>query len=150
MQKPSSKSPTKRNRQPCTLVKIAIAGCCAGGSGWTGYTKHAPLIDYFISSGNPKFRNGEAEYLKASPEVVVESKKAVGAITPLAAYTYISSCESIDADPGVRSIICFGNAEQIRNLCSLIHFRSIDPFNAVSAAWGPTMCNLIDLSCGVG
>jgi hypothetical protein len=129
--------------------KDAIGGCCPGGSGWTGYAKMAPMIDHFISTGNPKFRNGEAEFLKASPELVAESKKAVGAITPLASYTYISSCESIENDPGVCSIICFGNAEQIRNLCSLIHFRSTDPFDAVSAAWGPSCATLLTYPAGL-
>ena len=129
--------------------KGAISGCCPGGIGWTGYGRMAPMLDYFVSNGTPEFRNGEAEYLKASPEVVDKSKKAVGAVTPAGAYTVISPCDSLDSDPGVRSFICYGNGEQVRNLSGLIHYRSTDPFNSVSAAWGPTCATLLTYPAGL-
>jgi Uncharacterised ArCR, COG2043 len=137
--------------KPPTLYfgKEVISGCCPGGTGWTGYAKMAPMIDYFISTGNKQFRNGEAEYLKASPEVVAESIKAVGNITPLATYTVISACDTVEKNADVRSFICFGNAEQIRNLCSLIHFRSTDPFNSVNAAWGPSCATIMTYPAGL-
>ncbi|MDT8782748.1 MAG: DUF169 domain-containing protein [Candidatus Bathyarchaeota archaeon] len=137
--------------KPPTLYfgKEVTGGCCPGGTGWTGYAKMAPMMDYFISTGYKQFRNGEAEYLKASPEVVAESKKAVGNITPLATYTVISAFDTIEKNVEVHSFICFGNAEQIRNLCSLIHFRSTDPFNSVSAAFGPSCATIITYPAGL-
>jgi hypothetical protein len=134
---------------PLYFGKGALAGCCAGGIGWTGYGRMAPVLDYFISYGTKEFRNGEAEYLKASPETVKKSKEAIGTVTPPGTYTIIRSCDDLEADPGVRSIICFGNGEQIRNLSSLIHFRSADTFNAVSAAWGPTCATLLTYPAGL-
>ncbi len=134
---------------PLYFGKGALAGCCPGGIGWTGYGRMAPLLDYFISYGTKEFRDGEAEYLKASPEVVKKSKEAVGTITPAGMYTVIRPCEDLDEDPGVRSIICYGNGEQIRNLCGLIHFRSTDPFGSVSAAWGPTCATLLTYPAGL-
>ncbi len=134
---------------PLYFGKGAIAGCCMGGIGWTGYGRIAPVLDYFISYGKAEFRNGEAEYLKASPETVQKSRDAVGSITPPGSYTVISPCEDLDTDPGVRSIICFGSGEQIRNLCGMIHFRSTDTFNAVSAAWGPTCATLLTYPAGL-
>jgi len=134
---------------PLYFGKGAIAGCCAGGIGWTGYGRMAPLLDYFISYGTKEFRNGEAEFLKASPEIVEKSKKAIGTVTSAGTYTVIRQCEDIDNDPGVRSFICFGDGEQIRNLCGLIHFRSVDPFNSVSAAWGPTCATLLTYPAGL-
>jgi hypothetical protein len=134
---------------PLYFGKGALAGCCAGGIGWTGYGRMAPLLDYFISYGTKEFRDGEAEFLKASPEVVQKSKEAVGTVTPAGTYTVIQACESLDNDPGVRSFICFGNGEQIRNLSGLIHFRSTDPFNSVSAAWGPTCATLLTYPAGL-
>jgi hypothetical protein len=140
----SDKSP------PLYFGKGAIAGCCAGGIGWTGYGRMAPLLDYFISYGSKEFRNGEAEYLKASPEVVQRSKEAIGKVTPAGTYTVIRPCEDLDADPGVRSFICYGDGEQVRNLCGLIHFRSARPFDSVVAAWGPTCSTLLTYPAGLG
>ncbi len=139
----------KENTPPLYFGKGAIDGCCPGGVGWTGYGKMAPLLDYFISYGTKEFRNGEAEFLKASPEVVRESKKAVGTISPLGSYTVISPCEECAKDTDVKAIICFGNAEQIRNLCSLIHFGSIEPFNAVNCAWGPFCSTILTYPAGL-
>jgi hypothetical protein len=109
----------------------------------------APLLDYFVSYGTKEFRNGEAEYLKASPEIVKKSKDALGTVTPLGTYTVIAPCDRIESDPGVKAIICFGNGEQIRNLASMVHYRSIDTFNAVRAAWGPTCATLLTYPAGV-
>jgi hypothetical protein len=102
-----------------------------------------------VSTGTPTFRGGEAEYLKASPDMVRRSKDALGAITPPGTYTIIRPCADLDADPGVRSVICFGNGEQVRNLCALVHFRSADPFGPVLAAWGPTCASLVTYPSGM-
>lgn len=134
---------------PLYFGKGAIAGCCPGGIGWTGYGRMAPLIDFFVSTGSREFRNGEAEYLKASPEVVKRSKDAMGAVKPLNTYTVIRRCDDTGDDPGVKAIICYGNGEQIRNLSSMIHFRSTDTFNAVRAPWGPTCATLLTYPAGL-
>lgn len=134
---------------PLYFGKGALAGCCAGGIGWTGYGRMAPLIDFFVSTGTKEFRNGEAEFLKYSPEAVQRSKEALGAITPPGTYTVIRRCDDVEADPGVKAVICYGNAEQIRNLCSMVHFRSVDTFNAVRAAWGPTCATLLTYPAGL-
>lgn len=136
------------NSPPLYFGKGSIAGCCAGGIGWTGYGRMAPLIDFFVSTGTKEFRNGEAEYLKASPEVVRKSKEALGNITPAGTYTVVRRCDETDTDPGVKAIICFGNGEQIRNLASMVHFRSTDTFNAVLAPWGPTCATLMTYPAG--
>jgi len=131
------------NMPPLYFGKDAMAGCCPGGTGWTGYGQLAPAIDFFVSTGSPSVRSGEAEFLKASPELVRRSKEAVGKITPPGAYTVIRPCADLEGDPGVRSILCLGSSEQIRNLCALIHFRSPDPFGAILAAWGPACASWI-------
>jgi hypothetical protein len=134
---------------PLYFGRGAIAGCCPGGIGWTGYGIMAPLIDYFVSTGTKQFRNGEAEYLKASPDTVRASKEALGAVGPLGTYTVVRRCDEVEADPGVKAVICYGNAEQIRNLCGLIHFRSGDPFGPVRAAWGPTCGTILTYPAGL-
>ncbi len=137
------------NTPPLYFGKGAINGCCPGGIGWTGYGRLAPALEYFVSTGTPTFRNGEAEYLKASPELVRKSKDAAGTITPPGTYTVIRRCADLDDDPGVRAIVCYGNGEEIRNLCGLIHFRSADTFGAVRAAWGPTCSSWISYPAGM-
>ncbi len=135
--------------RPLYFGRGAMAGCCPGGIGWTGYGRMAPMLSYFISYGTKEFRNGEAEYLKCSPENVEKSREAVGTISPAGAYTVISPCDVLENDPGVRSLICFGNGEQIRNLCGMVHFRSTDTFNAVRGAWGPTCSTLLTYPAGL-
>ncbi|WP_424357723.1 DUF169 domain-containing protein [Methanocella sp. MCL-LM] len=134
---------------PLYFGKGALAGCCPGGVGWTGYGRLAPMLEYFVSYGTPEFRNGEGEFLKATPEIVRASKEAVGTITPPGTYTVVQACENLDHDPGIRAVVCFGNSEQIRNLSSLIHFRSADPFNPVRAAWGPTCASWMSYPAGM-
>ncbi|HMK47042.1 MAG TPA: DUF169 domain-containing protein [Methanocella sp.] len=128
---------------PLYFGEGALVGCCPGGIGWTGYGRMSPTLEFFVSTGTPTFRNGEAEFLKASPEVVRKSKEAVGTITPPGPYTVIRPCADLDGDLVVRSVLCFGTSEQIRNLCALIHFRNTDPFSPVLAAWGPTCASWI-------
>ncbi len=132
-----------KNSPPLYFGRNTLGGCCPGGIGWTGYGKLAPIISYFISYGKKEYRNGEAEYLKASPEAVEKTREAIGTITPPGTYTIVRPCDGVGEDPGVRSVICFADAERIRNLCSLIHFRSVDPFNPVKAAWGPVCATLL-------
>lgn len=134
---------------PLYFGKGAISGCCPGGIGWTGYGRLAPMLEFFVSTGTPEFRGGAAEYLKASPGLFRQSREASGAITPPGAYTVIRRCADLDADPGIRSVLCFGNAEQIRNICALIHFGSADPFGPVRAAWGPTCASWITYPSGM-
>lgn len=139
----SEKSP------PLYFGRGALAGCCPGGIGWTGYGRMAPMIDFFVSTGTRDFRNGEAEYLKASPGLVRKSREALGPVAPLGAYTVIAPCGSIGGDPGVKAVICFGSAEQVRNLAALVHFRSADTFGAVLAPWGPTCATLMTYPAGI-
>ena len=134
---------------PLYFGKGAIAGCCPGGIAWTGHGRLPPTLEYFVSTGTPTFRNGEGEHLKASPELVRKSKEALGEIKPPGAYTVIRPCADLEADPGVRAVICFGNSEQIRNLCGLIHYRSADVFGSVRAAWGPTCASWITYPAGM-
>ncbi|WP_201798879.1 DUF169 domain-containing protein [Methanomassiliicoccus luminyensis] len=134
---------------PLYFGKGAVAGCCPGGIGWTGYGRIGPQLEFFVSTGSPTFRNGEAEYLKASPEIVRRSKEGVGEIAPPGTYIVVRPCADLDSDPGVRSFLCFGNSEQIRNMSSLVHFGSTDPFNPVLAAWGPTCASWITYPAGM-
>jgi hypothetical protein len=126
------------------------AGCCPGGLTHTGLISYPPSIKYFVSTGKKEYRGGAAEFLKADPETVERSFRALGRITPPGKYLVIQACEDLpDPEPYVRSICLFGNAEQVRNLGTLVHFDRNDPFFPVIVPWGPVCSTLITYPAGM-
>jgi len=140
----------KKDMPPIYLGENMLEGVCPGGQSWLGFIPFHPHLKDFISIGSPEFRGGLAEYYKANPEVAEKSMEAVGKLAPLGKYTVISGCDHLPfGDPGVKAIICFGNAEQIRNLCGLIHFRSTRPFSSTVVPWGPACATMIAYPAGI-
>lgn len=124
--------------------------CCQGGLAHFGFIGFDSGIKYFVSTGWRGFRNGAAEFLRASPELVEENRKLMGKIMPSGKYVVIRPCaDLVSEDPGVRSILCFGTAEQIRNMCSLVHFRSRDPFREVLVPQGPSCASFVSYAAGM-
>lgn len=124
--------------------------CCGGGFAHFGFTKFNPDIKYFVSTGSKYFRNGAAEFLRATPELVEENQRRMGKITPLGTYVVIRHCSDlVNEDPGVKSILCFGTAERIRNMCSLVHFRSINPFSDVLVPQGASCSTFVTYASGM-
>ncbi|MGB9979423.1 DUF169 domain-containing protein [Methanobacterium sp.] len=138
-----------KDQPPLYIGKDTLRGCCPGSMTYLGFTKPLKFIKYFVSTGSEKFRNGEAEYLKADPEHVEGFLESIGEITPLGKYLIIQKCEDLEEDIDVKSIICFGNGEQIRNLSSLIHFRTKNPFNAINMAFGPACATFVTYPAGM-
>lgn len=127
----------------------ALGGCCPGGTGWLGHTKFAEGLKHFISTGDKSFRGGAAEFLKRRPELVEASYAKVGEIKAMSRYTVIRWAEEINEDPGVHSIMCFGTAEQVRNLTALNHFGTDDVFGSALMPWGPTCATLVTYPAGL-
>ena len=124
--------------------------CCPGGLAHFGFTKFNPGIKYFVSTGSKEYRNGQAEFLRATPELVEEHQRRMGKITPLGKYIIIQACAKLtDEDPGVKSILCFGAAEQIRNLVSLVHFRSADAFYDTLVPHGAACASFVSYAAGM-
>jgi hypothetical protein len=125
-------------------------GCCPGGISHMGFTPEKEEIQYFVSTGRSDIMGGAAEYLKSSPAMVEKCFRALGAITPPGPYMVVSTCEALpQPDPGVRSICCFGTAEQIRNMAALVHFDRDDPFSPVIVPWGPSCATFISYPAGL-
>ena len=81
-------------------------GCCPGGLAHTGFQPIPEDIRYFVSTGRENFRNGAAEYLKASPDLVERCFKALGKITPPGKYLIVQTCETLpEKNPGIRRIL---------------------------------------------
>ncbi|MGD0057470.1 MAG: DUF169 domain-containing protein [Methanomassiliicoccales archaeon] len=140
----------KHGMPPIHLGENMLEGVCPGGQSWLGYIPFHPHLKDFISVGSTEFRGGVAEYYKASREVAEKSMEAVGKLMPLGKYTIISGCDHLPfGASGVKAITCFGNAEQIRNLCGLIHFRSMRPFSSTIIPWGPACATMITYPAGI-
>lgn len=131
------------------MGKNTLKGCCPGSMTYFGFKKPLKFIRYFVSTGNKNFRGGEAEYLKASPPIVDEFIESIGDITPLGKNIVIERYNEIKEDVDVKSILCFGKGEQIRNLASLIHFRTKNPFNAINMPFGPACATFITYPAGM-
>jgi hypothetical protein len=125
-------------------------GCCPGGLFRVGYAPVSDEIKYFVSTGKKHVRGGAAEYLKASPELVERCDQAAGPIRPPGKYLIVQACENLpDPDIAVRSLCCFGTAEQIRNMAALVHFDRDDPFSPVIVPWGPSCATFITFPAGL-
>lgn len=140
----------------------SLKGVCPGSITWLGFAKKpSSYIKYFVSTGHKNFREGTAEYLKASPELFEKFRESIGPINLPGKYLVVSSYENLEEntvkslsesyseslnvslDPVIQSMLCFGNGQQIRNLCSLIHFRTGNPFQSVIGAFGPACATMI-------
>ena len=138
-----------KDHPPLYIGNEFLDGCCPGGQTWLGYVPISPGLKHFISFGSPTFRNGAAEYLKATPDLVEESWKQVGKITPLANVLVITTTEKAPEDAEVRSVLLFGNGEQVRNLCALNHFCTSDVYSSILMPWGPTCSTFISYPAGL-
>ena len=124
--------------------------CCPGGLAHFGFTEFNPGIKYFVSTGSKTFRNGQAEFLRATPELFEENRKLMGKITPPSKYVIIRPCADLTSeDPGVRSVLCFGTAEQIRNMVALVHFSARNPFREVLVPQGASCASFVSYGAGM-
>ena len=140
-----------REKTPPIYVTAEMPeSCCPGGLAHLGFIMFNPGIKYFVSTGSKEYREGQAEFLRASPEFVEENQRRMGKITPLGKYVIIAPCADLTSeDPGVRSLLCFGTAEQIRNMVSLVHFRSIDPFHDTLVPQGAACASFVSYAAGM-
>lgn len=135
---------------PIYISNDTLEGCCGGGRAWFGFSPFNPDIKYLVSTGIKSFRNGAAEYLRATPELAEENIRQIGKITPPGKHIVVRACYDISGeDPGVRSIVCFCPAEQIRNMCALVHFRVVNPFEGISASQGPSCASFVTYAAGM-
>lgn len=126
---------------------------CGGGMQWSGFCEANPMIPYFVSTGHKDFRNGMAEYLRVTPEIAEETANRAGAFTAPGSYVVFCAADKIGGlsleDANILAVTCFGTAEQIRNLATLVHFRSTDIFQNVIMAVGPACSTFVSYPAGL-
>lgn len=139
----------EKKAPPLYLGKDSIRGCCPGAITYMGFKEPLEFIKYFVSTGNPQFRGGEAEYLKANPELVEEYQRSIGKIKTPGKYLVIEKSDDVLDKVEVKSFLCFGNGEQIRNLSSLIHFSAKNPFETIKMPFGPACATFVTYPAGM-
>lgn len=132
---------------PVYYGKEAREGICGGGQGWCGLVTMSPKIKYFVSTGTPDFRHGEAEHLRPDPDSAERFFGSPGKITP-PRFINIAAGDQIGEDREVLSYIFYGGGEQIRNLGALIHFFSEDLFATILMPAGPSCASLVTYAAG--
>ena len=144
---------TNENENPLYINNKTLKGCCPGSMTYLGFSKPAKFIKYFVSTGNENFRGGNCEYLKANPAEVEKFLKSIGEVKQLENNLIIQKCEEIDLDRqkdiNIKSILIFGNSEQIRNLSSLIYFENENTFTGISMPFGPACASFITYPNGM-
>jgi len=122
-------------------------GSCPGAQAWLGYGPWNPFLHYFLSTG---IKDISSEFLCASPELALDKIKSVGTITPPGKYTIIRACEDVSEENlDVKAIICFGGAEQIRNLSMLAYFKRNTSFGLIQMPWGSSCSSFITYPAGL-
>ena len=127
--------------------------CCPGGQAWLGFNEFMPNLHYFLSNGDENYRHGAAEYLISTPELAQQRLNSVGKIEPLGKYIVIRKFDTIQNNksgdnPEISAFLCFGTAEQIRNLSSLYYFSSETSFE-VQFPWGPYCASFVSYPCNM-
>ena len=121
----------------------AIKGVCQGSLGWLGLTAFSEDICNDLSTGGD-----DPMYLKESPGCAAWTLKKMGKVTFPNKYLIMQACEKA-GDTVPLSYLCFGDAEQIRNLCGLVHFGSDSPFGQIDAPWGSFCATFIAYPAGL-
>lgn len=135
---------------PVYLGGKAMKGCCFGASAWLGFMKMPPMMKAMYASVPKGDGKHFAHYLKATPDLCDAGLKSLGKVTPPGEYLVMGSCgEQTESLPRPLSVLCFGSAEQIRNLCGLIHFNRADMFTPVIAAWGAHCATFVAYPAGL-
>jgi hypothetical protein len=123
--------------------------CCPGGQAWLGFQPFMPYLKHFLSNGSPEFRNGSAEYLISNPDLVERRLSSIGQIIPLNEFIIIERSDQIsDLNSEISAFLCFGIAEQIRNLCSLVYFHA-EESHGIQIPWGPSCASFLSYPTGM-
>ena len=123
--------------------------CCPGGQAWFGYQSFNPSLKYFLSTGSPAFRGGKSEFLISNPDLAEKRLSSTDKITPLDKFIVIRRSDSIKGkNQKIKAFLCFGRAEQIRNLCSLSYF-SAETSYEVQMPWGPSCASFVSYPTGI-
>ena len=94
--------------------------------------------------------NPDSMRLKSSLDVCRRTFQDMGKMTPLGKNIVMRPLSQVrDATP-VRSIVCFGDAGQLRDLCTMVHYGESCVYSPIMAPGGSGLRDLCGLSFGDG
>jgi hypothetical protein len=125
------------------LGKEVMSGVCPGSLGWLGLVEFPEEVCNRLSTGG-----SHPMYVKETAAGAAWTLKRMGKVHFPAKYLIMQACDKA-GDVTPLSYLCIGNAEQIRNLCGLIHFGSDTPFGQIDAAWGSFCATFIAYPAGM-
>jgi hypothetical protein len=120
-----------------------MTGVCQGSLGWLGLVEFPEDVCDMLSTGG-----SHPMYVKETAAGAAWTLKKMGKVQFPAKYLIMQTCENA-GDVTPLSYLCIGNAEQIRNLCGLIHYGSESPFGQIDAAWGSFCATFIAYPTGM-
>jgi len=121
----------------------AMKGICPGALCWLGLTAFPEDICNDLSTGGD-----DPLYLKESPACAAWTLKKMGKVASLHRHLVMQACEKA-AVARPLSYLCFGSAEQVRDLCGLLHFDADAPFGQIDAPWGSHCATFVAYPAGL-
>ncbi len=125
------------------LGQDVMTGVCQGSLGWLGLVEFPEDVCNMLSTGG-----SHPMYIKETAAGAAWTLKKMGHVSFPGKYLIMQTCEKT-GDVSPLSYLCIGNAEQIRNLCGLVHFGSDTPFGQIDAAWGSFCATFIAYPTGM-
>jgi len=120
---------------------------CFGAMAWFGFVGFPPRVENMFSSEAPV---SGSMCIKRTTELARATLDDMGQFTPAGRYVVMQALDDMDEDPkDMRSILCFGKAEQIRNLGALVHFGERKAFTPIMAPWGSGCANFVAFPAGM-
>ena len=119
---------------------------CFGAMAWFAYTAFPPHVEKMFASDAPGVGS---MCIKRTSEIASATLGDMGKFTPAGKYVVMRPLDEIPEDSDLLSILCFGNAEQIRTLGGLIHFSEPKAFTPIIAPWGSGCVNFVAFPAGI-
>jgi hypothetical protein len=119
---------------------------CFGAMGWFGFAAFPPKVENIFASDVP---NPGSMCIKQTAAMAKATLDDMGRFTPPGKYVVMGALAEIDDGADLKSVLCFGNAEQIRTLGGLVHFSESKAFTPIIAPWGSGCANFVAFPAGM-
>ena len=119
---------------------------CFGAMIWFGYAPFPPKVENMFTSDAP---NPNSMCIKLNSDVCNATIADMGQFTPAGKYVVMRRLDEISEGMDLKSVLCFGSAEQIRNLGGLIHFGEAKAFAPIVAPWGSGCSTFVAFPAGI-
>lgn len=129
------------------ISQDAAKESCFGAMAWFGFTSFPPKVENLFSSDSP---SGNSMCIKQTSEICTATLNDMGKFTPAGKCVVMQPLEDMEENvSGLKSVLCFGNAEQIRNLGGLVHFSEPKAFTPIMAPWGSGCLTFVGYPAGM-